>query len=67
MVKIFASKPIEKNGISLIGNLQEHSDGILFPCKNGLICITELQVEGKRRMTYKEFLAGNEIKDWELF
>jgi methionyl-tRNA formyltransferase len=66
LVKIFASKPIEKNGISLIGNLQEHSDGILFPCKNGLICITELQVEGKRRMTYKEFLAGNEIKDWEL-
>jgi methionyl-tRNA formyltransferase len=67
LVKIFASKPIEKNGISLIGNLQEHSDGILFPCKNGFICITELQVEGKRRMTYKEFLAGNEIKDWELF
>ena len=67
LVKLFASKTIENNGISLIGNLQEHADGILFPCKNGFICITELQVEGKRRMTYKEFLAGNEIKDWELF
>jgi methionyl-tRNA formyltransferase len=67
LVKLFASKTIEKNGISLTGNLQEHADGILFPCKNGFICITELQVEGKRRMTYKEFLAGNEIKDWELF
>ena len=67
LVKLFASKTIENNGISLTGNLQEHSDGILFPCKNGFICITELQVEGKRRMTYKEFLAGNEIKDWELF
>jgi len=66
IVKLFASKILENNGISLIGNLQEHSDGILFPCKNGFICITELQVEGKRRMTYKEFLAGNEIKDWEL-
>ncbi len=65
--KLFASKTIENNGISLTGNLQEHDDGILFPCKNGFICITELQVEGKRRMTYKEFLAGNEIKDWELF
>jgi methionyl-tRNA formyltransferase len=65
--KLFASKTIENNGISLTGNLQEHADGILFPCKNGFICITELQVEGKRRMTYKEFLAGNEIKDWELF
>ena len=67
LVKLFTSKTIENNGISLIRNLQEHSDGILFPCKNGFICITELQVEGKRRMTYKEFLAGNEIKDWELF
>ena len=67
LVKLFTSKTIENNGISLTGNLQEHADGILFPCKNGFICITELQVEGKRRMTYKEFLAGNEIKDWELF
>jgi len=67
LVKLFASKPIENNGISLTGNLQENADGIFFPCKNGFICITELQVEGKRRMTYKEFLAGNEIKDWELF
>ena len=67
LVKLFTSKTIENNGISSIGNLQEHSDGILFPCNNGFICITELQVEGKRRMTYKEFLAGNEIKDWELF
>ena len=67
LVKLFTSKTIENNGISLTGNLQEHADGILFPCNNGFICITELQVEGKRRMTYKEFLAGNEIKDWELF
>ena len=67
LVKLFASKTLENNSISLTGNLQEHADGILFPCNNGFICITELQVEGKRRMTYKEFLAGNEIKDWELF
>ena len=66
LVKLFTSKTIENNGLSLTGNLKEHSDGILFPCKNGFICITELQIEGKRRMTYKEFLAGNEIKDWEL-
>lgn len=67
LVKLFASKTIENNGISLRGNLQEHADGILFPCNNGFICVSELQVEGKRRMTYKEFLAGNKIKDWELF
>ena len=66
LVKLFTSKTIENNGLSLTGNLQEHADGILFPCNNGFICITELQLQGKRRMTYKEFLAGNEIKDWEL-
>ena len=66
LVKLFTSKTIENNGISLIGNLQEHSDGILFQCSNGFICITELQIEGKRRMTYKEFLVGYYLKDWEL-
>jgi methionyl-tRNA formyltransferase len=66
LVKLFTSKIIENNGIGLIGNLQEHSDGILFPCNNGFICITELQLQGKRRMTYKEFLVGNYLKDWEL-
>jgi methionyl-tRNA formyltransferase len=67
LVKLFTSKLIEKNEISVTRNLQEHSDGILFQCSNGFICVTELQLEGRRRMTYKEFLAGNEIKDWELF
>ena len=67
LVKLFTSKLIEKNEISVTRNLQEHSDGILFQCSNGFICVTELQLEGRRMMTYKEFLAGNEIKDWELF
>ncbi len=67
LFKLFTSKPIEKDGFNnLTGKLQEHADGILFPCKNGFICITELQLEGKRRMTHKEFLAGNQLNDWKL-
>lgn len=47
-------------------NLIQDPNGILFPCSDYYIRITELQPEGKRRMNYKEFLAGNNIKDWSL-
>jgi methionyl-tRNA formyltransferase len=41
-------------------------DGFLFPCKDKYIRIEELQLEGKRRMTWKEFNAGNRIDDFSL-
>ena len=34
-------------------------NGITVKCGNGALNIKELQIEGKRRMTVKEFLAGN--------
>ena len=40
--------------------------GILFPCSDGYIAIQELQAEGKTRMNYKAFIAGNDVSDWEL-
>lgn len=43
-----------------------YDTGILFPCNDYYLSITELQPEGKRRMNYKEFLAGNSIDDLEL-
>ena len=41
-------------------------NGILFPCSDGYIAIQELQAEGKTRMNYKAFIAGNDVNDWEL-
>lgn len=41
-------------------------NGILFPCSDGFIAIQELQAEGKTRMNYKSFIAGNDVRDWEL-
>ncbi len=32
--------------------------GILFPCKDYYLCVTELQPEGKKRMNHIEFSAG---------
>jgi methionyl-tRNA formyltransferase len=41
-------------------------EGLLFPCQDKLLLITELQPEGKRRMHFKEFLAGNTIENWQI-
>ena len=46
--------------------LKKGNEGILFPCDDYYINISELQPEGKRRMNYKEFLAGNDLKDYEI-
>lgn len=47
-------------------NLQSSEHGILFPCMDFYLCINELQMEGKRRMNFKEFLAGNSIEEFSL-
>lgn len=39
-----------------------HKDGILFPCGGDTtLLIKEIQMEGKKRMDYKAFLAGNDL------
>ena len=44
----------------------QSKEGLFFPCKDGLINITRLQLEGKRAMSYKEFIAGNDIVQYAL-
>ncbi len=39
--------------------LKQDTEGLLIPCSDFYMRVTEIQPEGKRRMTYKEFLAGN--------
>ncbi len=46
--------------------LKKGNEGILFPCDDYYINISELQPEGKRRMNYKEFLAGNDLSNYEI-
>jgi len=46
--------------------LSSSKDGILIPCKDGYICVQMLQAEGKRSMNHKEFLAGNDITQFEV-
>jgi len=37
-------------------------NGILIPCSDFYISISELQAEGKRKMNYKDYLAGNSVE-----
>ena len=46
--------------------LSSNKEGILIPCLDGYFCVKTLQPEGKRRMNYKEFLAGNDISQFEV-
>ena len=41
-------------------------NGILFPCTEFYLLVTEFQMEGKRRMSFDEFIAGNSIDNLEL-
>lgn len=63
--KLFITKKTEvkvKDNFGLI----EEKDGILFPCSDFYLKVTELQQEGKRRMHFKDFIAGNRVQDWEI-
>lgn len=63
--KLFRSRKTDRptNGRSA---LEATKDGILFPCKDAYLLVTELQPEGKRRMDFKAYLAGNSIEGWRV-
>lgn len=65
VLKIFATEkttiPSQKDG-----QLLKEKEGILFPCADFYLLVKELQLEGKRRMTAKEFMAGYAPGDWKI-
>jgi len=62
--KLFTSKVTTEVADSK--QIKKGSDGILFPCNDFYLSISELQPEGKRRMSYKEFLAGNDLSSYSI-
>lgn len=63
--KIFSSLKTDHQSYNLT-ELKENKDGILFPCADFYLLVRELQPEGKRKMHFKEFIAGNKLSDWEV-
>lgn len=65
LFKIFESNPVYENHSLKPGTIS--SDGKTFlkiSCKDGFLNITNLQLEGKTRMTASEFLRGFKISDF---
>lgn len=65
--KIYHSKktdvPVSEDSSN---KLIETENGILFPCSDYHLLVIDFQMEGKRRMHHKDFLAGNSIEDFVL-
>lgn len=63
--KIFRTEKTDQkvNGSKKLVTTKE---GILFPCGDYYLRVTELQPEGKRRMNFKELLAGYAMEEFEV-
>ena len=68
MIKVFKSEYQKSDNDSDFGKiLKANNDGIFVSALNGIYIIKELQREGKKRQTVKEFLCGNKLKEGEYF
>lgn len=57
-LKIFATRFVEENGAAPGTVLSKNKQGITVACGGNALLITELQLEGKKRMTAHELLTG---------
>lgn len=64
LLKVFVAEKCDKSGDS--GKVLDITDGIVVGCKDGSVKLTEVQPEGKRRMSAKDYLLGNKIKVGDL-
>lgn len=58
-LKIFSAEVSDKEpGIQPGGFLTDEKTYLRFACLDGFICVKDIQLEGKKRMTAEEFLRG---------
>lgn len=65
LCKIFEGKFLVGTS-DLSAPLFSTKEGIHFPCKDGYVCVQKLQLEGKKAMDFKAFLAGNDASNYRL-
>lgn len=64
ILKIWKASVCEENSSFMPGQVVRASgDGICVQTGQGLLCVRELQLEGKKRMEADAFLRGNEMKE----
>ncbi len=55
-LKIFSASVVDLNGEP--GEILRSEDGLVIAAGNGALSLSEVQLEGKRRMSASEFLRG---------
>jgi len=63
-LKIFAATPLAEP-VAAPGFLQARDDGLLIGTGDGAVLVTDLQLDGKKRMSAREFLRGHPIPNGE--
>ena len=63
--KIFSTEKTESETTGS-KELKATKEGLLFPCSDNYLLVKEIQAEGKRKMHFKDFLAGNSIESLSI-
>ena len=64
-LKIFAATPLAEP-VAMPGVLRVSDDGLLIGTGDGSVLVTDLQLDGKKRMSAREFLRGHPIQAGEI-
>lgn len=60
--RFYAAIPLDTPHAEPLGSvLSEDKNGIIIACKNGAICMTELQEIGKKKLSAQDFLNGKTL------
>lgn len=65
VVKFYKTR-FEEKSVQQTGQLLADKQTIRVSCGDGELVILELQMEGKKRMSAKDWLVGNSISDWKI-
>ena len=66
-VKIWSADVVAGNTTGNPGRVTVSKDKLLVECGEGFLSITELQLEGKKRMETAAFLRGFTVEDQTVF
>lgn len=64
-LKVFSAAPLAEPVLAS-GVMQAREDGLLIGTGDGSVLVTDLQIDGKRRMAAREFLRGHVIAAGEI-
>ena len=65
-VKFFKTSVLKETADHDLLSLWNDKHTIYIQCEEGVLCIHEFQLEGKKRLNTKDWLVGNACSDWKI-